>query len=196
MNNFLNKENQHLEIKHRFTGEVIFSKPLPECRDIKTLVELAIKEGADLSGANLSYADLSDANLRDANLSYADLVRANLVRANLSDANLIGANLIRADLSDANLIGANLIDVKLWSCVGNKKEIKSLQLEGYDITYTATHMQIGCENRSIEGWFNFDDKRILQMEGKTALNFWNKYKDCIKLTLELSPATPTTNKEK
>jgi hypothetical protein len=54
--------------------------------------------GADLSWANLSRADLSGANLSGANLSRADLSGANLSRADLSWANLSRANLSRADL--------------------------------------------------------------------------------------------------
>ncbi len=62
--------------------------------------------------ANLSYADLSYANLRSANLSYADLRYANLSCANLSSADLSGANLSYADLSSANLSGADLSSIK------------------------------------------------------------------------------------
>ncbi|HEL8187277.1 TPA: pentapeptide repeat-containing protein [Listeria monocytogenes] len=79
--------------------------------------------GANLRGANLSYADLSCANLRVANLSYADLSGANLRGANLSGAdlsyadlrraNLRVANLSYADLSCANLSGANLSGANL-----------------------------------------------------------------------------------
>ncbi|MCR27935.1 pentapeptide repeat-containing protein [Listeria monocytogenes] len=64
--------------------------------------------GANLRGANLSYADLSCANLRVANLSYADLSCANLRGANLSNADLRGADLRGADLSNTGLRGANL----------------------------------------------------------------------------------------
>ena len=49
--------------------------------------------GANLSGANLSRADLSRANLSGANLSRADLSRANLYGADLSRANLYGADI-------------------------------------------------------------------------------------------------------
>ncbi|MGP4914051.1 pentapeptide repeat-containing protein, partial [Hafnia alvei] len=78
----------------------------------------AYLSGAYLSGANLSDADLSGAylsgaNLRDADLSGADLIGANLSDANLSDANLSGANLRDADLSGAYLSGANLSDADL-----------------------------------------------------------------------------------
>ncbi len=51
---------------------------------------------ANLRGANLRGADLSDADLRGADLSDADLSDADLRGANLSDADLRGA-----DLSDA-----------------------------------------------------------------------------------------------
>ena len=52
--------------------------------------------GADLRYANLSDADLRYADLRYANLSDADLRYADLRYANLSDADLIGADLHRA----------------------------------------------------------------------------------------------------
>ena len=63
---------------------------------------------ANLSGANLRGADLSGANLYGADLSGANLYGANLSGANLSGANLSGANLYGADLSWANLRGADL----------------------------------------------------------------------------------------
>jgi hypothetical protein len=53
------------------------------------------------NGANLSYADLSEANLTKANLSYTDLTRANFSRANLSDADLTEANLSQIILDGA-----------------------------------------------------------------------------------------------
>ena len=68
---------------------------------------------ANLEKANLSDAKLSNANLEKANLSDANLSRANLRFANLSDANLVCSNLRRADLSGADLSGAELINADL-----------------------------------------------------------------------------------
>ena len=68
---------------------------------------------ADLSNANLRYADLSDADLRYADLSNADLSNADLSDANLRYANLSDADLSNADLSDANLRYADLSDADL-----------------------------------------------------------------------------------
>ncbi|HBB31218.1 MAG TPA: hypothetical protein DDZ80_16405 [Cyanobacteria bacterium UBA8803] len=74
--------------------------------------------GADLSRANLNEANLSMANLnqvdlRMANLSDADLTRADLRGADLRGANLRGANLNQADLTGTDLSGAHLTLVNM-----------------------------------------------------------------------------------
>ena len=156
--------------------------------------------GADLSGADLSGADLSGANLSGANLSGTNLWGAKLQGVNLSNANLWGAKLWGADLrgadlsganlSGANLGGADLSGADLSGAIGNKRHIKSIQLEKYDICYTSEVMTIGCQSHDIEQWFKFTDKEIDKME-LGALDWWNKWKDIIKNIIEISPCEPT-----
>jgi uncharacterized protein YjbI with pentapeptide repeats len=103
------------EIKHRFSGSVLFSL---ETESLKLCVEAAVKgganlRGADLGGANLGGADLHGANLGGANLRGADLGGANLGGADLHGANLGGADLGGANLGGADLHGANLRDADL-----------------------------------------------------------------------------------
>ena len=97
------------EIKHRWTGEILF-----ECKadSMRLAVELAVRKKANLAGANLADANLAGANLAGANLAGAYLADANLAGANLADANLAGANLARAYLADANLAGAKKVEPK------------------------------------------------------------------------------------
>jgi hypothetical protein len=73
---------------------------------------------ADLSVADLREADLSGANLRGADLSWADLRGANLREADLSGANLSWAKLREANLSEANLSWANLRRADLRGAIG------------------------------------------------------------------------------
>ena len=104
-----------MRITNRWTGADIFED---ELKTMKGTVQAAVRNGADLSRANLSgadlsradlpRADLSGADLSGADLSRADLSRADLSRADLSRANLSGADLSRADLPRANLSGADL----------------------------------------------------------------------------------------
>ena len=103
-----------------------------------------------------------------------------------NQADLSVANLYRADLSVANLGGANL-----GGANGVNDWIKCIQIDQYPITYTSDVMQIGCERHQINEWREFDDARILKMDGKAALKFWRKYKDWIFQTIELCPAKPT-----
>jgi hypothetical protein len=83
----------HMEIKNRFTGNVIFAG---EFDSMKALVLAAFTSGANLRGA-----DLYGANLRGADLRGADLYGADLGDADLYGADLYGANLRGADLRGA-----------------------------------------------------------------------------------------------
>ena len=69
--------------------------------------------GANLSSIELTQADLRGANLSGANLSSAELTQADLRGANLSGANLSSAELTQAFLNEANLRGANLSSAEL-----------------------------------------------------------------------------------
>ena len=91
-----------IEIKSVFESVLFeFEK---ENNTIKDTVAEAVKNGANLCGANLR-----DAYLRDANLCGADLRGANLFGADLCGANLCGADLRDADLCGADLCGAKEI---------------------------------------------------------------------------------------
>lgn len=69
----------------------------------------AYLSNADLSGAYLCCVYLGDADLSGADLREADLHGADLRYAHLSSANLSGANLSGADLKGTNLSGAKSV---------------------------------------------------------------------------------------
>jgi hypothetical protein len=98
----------NFEIKHRFSGAVLFTCELPEeiaalslPRQLGYAVRQAISARADLAGADLARADLARADLAGADLAGADLARADLAGADLAGANLAGADLAGADLAGA-----------------------------------------------------------------------------------------------
>ena len=108
---------------------------------------------ADLRWANLSGADLSRADLSGANLSEADLSRADLSGANLSRADLSRADLSRADLSGANLSRADLSRADLSGAKGLLSTVNFLEAhfertpDGY-IAYKT----FNCEYNAPEAW--------------------------------------------
>ena len=112
------KEEKRIEIKNRFTEEVIYTSTKATLREA---AEEANLSGADLSEANLYGANLSGAALYGANLSEANLGGADLHGANLGEADLGGANLYRANLRGADLGGADLVYAKFFGKGGTTK---------------------------------------------------------------------------
>ena len=90
-----------------------------------------IKPDANLSGADLSGADLLEINLEGANLEGANLREASLIGASLEGANLKNADLFRVNLSGAYLFGANLEGAFLTDAIGliDPKDEKITRLE-------------------------------------------------------------------
>ena len=123
-----------------------------------------IREIAEKNKANLCGADLRGTNLRGANLCGADLW----------GADLRGADLWGADLCGADLRGTNLCGAKRGDFTINKNPIQIHGLE-YPILIFSQHMEIGCEQHSFNDWSNFDNDRILKMDGKKALRFWEEH---------------------
>ena len=131
------------QIKHRYTGAVLFECDVPEQKSgmvMRYTLEKAVQASAYLVGANLKGANLEGANLEGANLTRAYLVGVNLVGANLTRAYLVGANLKGANLEGANLegaylAGANLVGVDLVGANLTRAylvgaNLKSANLEG------------------------------------------------------------------
>jgi len=146
-----------MELKRWDTGEVIFEM---ECSTFRELVEEATKEGicfyrADMGGADMSGADMRYVNMRD------------------------------ADMSDANMSGADMRGADMRYAIGNMIELKTLSLEKYVVTFNDSHMAIGCQQYTIELWFEFTDDRISQMD-RGALEWWKKWKDFIFTAIEMT----------
>ena len=117
-----------IEIKSRFTGDVIVSggyQSVGEC--------LEKNRDADLEDADLRGADLRGADLEDAYLGGADLGGANLRDANLGGAYLGGANLRGADLGAAYLGGAYLGGAYLGGAYLGGADLRGAYLRGADL---------------------------------------------------------------
>ena len=128
------------QIKHRWTGAVLFTADIEATVEtaisvkLGLAVRLAVKAKANLSGADLSDADLSGAYLRGAYMSEANLSGADLRGADLSDANLSGADLRGADLSGANMSDADLRGADLSGADLRGASLSGASLSGADLS--------------------------------------------------------------
>jgi Pentapeptide repeats (8 copies) len=125
-----------VQIRHRFSGEVIYSAPAPS---LGALVESAVSWGIDMSHADLAGVNLPRADLSGAQLSGANLARAILVGADFTGAKLAGATLASADmhgviLCKANLAGANLSDSNMTMANGSWAFLAGADLSETNLT--------------------------------------------------------------
>jgi uncharacterized protein YjbI with pentapeptide repeats len=96
--------------------------------------------GADLSGlalqnANLTYANLRDADLIDTDFREADLTGAKLQRCNLTRSDLRGADLFQANLTKADLSYTLLVTTKMWSAKLSGAQLVGARLFRADISH-------------------------------------------------------------
>ncbi|MBU9446900.1 pentapeptide repeat-containing protein [Burkholderia multivorans] len=166
-----------VEILNRWTLKVIFEC---EADSMKVAVELAFKQGANLSGADLRGANLSGADLRGAYLRGADLRDAYLRGADLrgaylsdaylrdaylSDAYLRGADLSGANLSDAYLRGADLSGANLSDAYLRGANLSDAYLRGADLSDVKNFaFQIIPEEGAFVGWKKLKNGVIAKLE--------------------------------
>ena len=127
-------------------------------------------KGMYLSGTHFVNSILISANFYGSDLSYIDLSRADLFDADLRCTNLRYANLDYADFRGADFTGSKREDYELTQTP------IAMSLTPYYVIIFDRHMEIGCKSYTHEEWENFSDKEIIAMDGKTALEFWRKYK--------------------
>jgi hypothetical protein len=220
------------KVYNRYTGEVQFTADIdategtPRGWKSRLAILWAIKNGADMRGAdmsganmrgaNMSHANMSDANMiyanmsganmsganmRDANMSGADMRGANMRDANMSGADMRGANMSDADMRGANMSGAdmrgaNMSDADIL-CMGNMREIRTMQIGKWAIGYTATDMQIGCQRHSIDKWRKWNTgagrKWVAQMD-PFAMEWADRNLALVLQIIDVNPATPTGHK--
>jgi hypothetical protein len=181
------KTTETIQIKNRWTGEVMFTADVEAGLGTAGLklgaaIKIAVKAGADLAGAYLAGADLADADLAGAYLARAYLAGANLAGADLADADLAGAylagaNLARADLAGTILAGANLAGAKSLLDCGTP--------HGWRITVVShadgIRIAAGCRwftfAAAVEHWRGRDDRRLMPpllayIKAAVELNGW------------------------
>lgn len=50
----------------------------------------------------------------------------------------------------------------------------------YKITVTDKHIKIGCQQHLKSEWKDFEDRKIIEMDGKKALEFWRMFKPVLE----------------
>lgn len=153
--------------------------------------------GVDFSGALLSYADLSLANLSQTDCSNVDFSSANLSfakchEADFTDSMLVDANLTKCDFTEARFLrthfkGAIIRHTILTathiadSDIHTITKIATLCFGGWPVTVRERNTTIGCVTSSNEQWLSYPPqgcREIFEMDVK-ATEWWIKYSTAV-----------------
>lgn len=127
--------------------------------DLKECLEHAVEKNIDLTGINLSYTNLSNANLDGARMAKACFYNANLSGANLSEATLDSADFRNASLYNTCLCESSLKNCNFEDACFGATDIDSSALcysrfstySAFTLPFRRAENMQGCVYRSIHG---------------------------------------------
>jgi hypothetical protein len=147
-----------IQIRNWKTDEVIFELD-KEYISFKDAVEEAIRQGVDLSYADLFGTMLPRIDLHGAKLNHAILQFSNLEGADLRGADLEFANIARANLSKADLSGA-----KIRGCSFNKADFTNTIMPDFPMRCPETGSFIGYKKIWCSKEYEEDVEFIVKLE--------------------------------
>ncbi|EAL7494771.1 pentapeptide repeat-containing protein [Campylobacter coli] len=136
----------------------------------KELVEYCILEGISLNDANLENLNLSGLDFDNVFIN-----GASFKNANLNDISSKNTSFIDCDFSGASFNFCNFLrtefencifeNVDLRDCIGDMKNIFSVVVDTYVMTFTKTMMNLGCDTKTIKEWRNLsvDDNHAKEL---------------------------------
>ncbi len=112
---------------------------------------------ADLSGLDLTGINFNMASFEYANLSNVDFTGCDLSKNSFRHSDCSGANFSEVNINYSNFIHADLTNsiftptVELH-CTGNGKELKTISVCKFLVTYSSHYMTIGCMHHPLSWW--------------------------------------------
>ncbi len=128
--------------------------------------------GSNLSGVTLRGAKLSDAICEGVDLSEADCAQSRWPRANLRGANLAGANLSGADLSGADLTGAIVVGANLTRADLTGATLDDIDLDAAFLTEAEADLPPDLLGYRQEDGELLINKPLVQASGKSIALLW------------------------
>lgn len=137
----------------------------------KELVLYCILEGISLNNANLENLNLSSLDFDNVFINGASFKNAKLDDISSKNASFIACDFSGASFSFCNFLRTefeNCIfeNVDLRDCIGDMKNIFSVAIDSYVMSFTKSMMNFGCESKTIKEWRNVSIDDIEDEEQK------------------------------
>ena len=146
---------------------------------------VAIEE--DFSGQDLTGLDLSRASFLGCNLTSTQFRSSNLSTTDFTGSDMTGADLSFCNMSNTVLTSATLLNNRLRETIGNKHQIKSLQIGNITVTYSHDKRFYDCLELEVSSIGSVSDEYLASLH-PAALDWHNKWAAVVDNIITLSPA--------
>lgn len=151
---------------------------------LQAIAEDACFDGANLSGAVGSFANMSGSSFKGANLSnsdfkFTDFSDCDFKNANIKNSILWWSDFNRAQFKNTKMYGVQSLGAKFDAAILYQSLI-IIQEGRYRIAISdKSFAQVGCKHHSVSEWRAFTKNEILLMDGRAALKFYPRLLDIL-----------------
>lgn len=112
---------------------------------------------ADLSNLDLTGLDFNMASFEYANLQNVNFSGCDISKSSFRHSDCAGANFSNTVVDNTSFLYANLADTTFSSttkltCIGNGKQLKTINVCKFLVTYSSHYMTIGCMHHDLAWW--------------------------------------------
>lgn len=143
---------------------------------------------SDFTNCNFNRCDMGNAHFYRARLEGVDFITCQMSHARLGRAvgqiRLVANSNLRGAVFEGG-VAANIRTMQFN--YGSGMHIRHVSTDKYEVAYTDTHMQIGCEFHLLDDWWAFSDKDIARMD-HGAVEWWGRWKPVLQALVNVNPA--------
>lgn len=161
-----------------------------ENKSISDLVKLCLNEHISLKDANLSDIDLSGFDLSERVFENVDFSFTKLYQCNTKNTSFVNCKFDDADLSFCDFRHTNFENCSFKKCdiqstIGDCKNIFTLVIDSYILTFNHELLCIGCVQKSIKEWKALsDDELKIVFENKSDRELFLNYKAVVEAIID------------
>lgn len=136
----------------KFSSAILNQCEFNNCQLIDADFSLVAAKHATFNNCDLDSSCWASCEVIESLFVDSSAIAAEMWDADFSDSMFLRTDLNEANFSKTNLTETQFTDSSLTDVVGNASNIISLQLGGFTVVYTATTMQIGKYDMTIDDW--------------------------------------------
>ena len=139
----------------------------------------------EFNGVNLAGGFLDGCKFVDCTFRNCELDGVSFVNSYLTNSKFISSSLKGANFTNARLLDTSIIDSKINGLIGNTIELKSMQIETYQVAYCDNMLAIGCEQKTVKEWKNITREELIKLDGFYAVGWWKRWEDMIFICFDI-----------